>query len=47
MGEERARILVVDDDPSARDIVRRRLEMEGYTVVLAEDGWAALAEVKR
>ena len=36
------RILVVDDDPSIRSLVRDVLEAEGFDVVLAEDGFAAL-----
>ena len=31
-------ILVVDDEPMVRSVLRRILEHEGYTVVLAEDG---------
>lgn len=41
-----ARILVVDDDPSARDIVKRRLEVEGHDVLQAENGWQALDVIK-
>ena len=32
------RILVVDDDPMIRNLVKDMLEAEGYTIVLAEDG---------
>ncbi len=32
------RILIVDDDPDARDILARLLEREGYDCVTAEDG---------
>jgi two-component system nitrogen regulation response regulator NtrX len=39
------RILVVDDDPGIRDALRMILEYEGYTVVAAADGQAALAEL--
>jgi signal transduction histidine kinase/DNA-binding response OmpR family regulator len=39
-------ILVVDDDPELRELVRRLLEREGYTVVEAENGRAALARVE-
>jgi two-component system, OmpR family, response regulator len=42
-----ARILVVDDDPRLRDMLRRYLEQEGFAVALAADGAAmrkALAE---
>jgi DNA-binding response OmpR family regulator len=36
------RVLVVDDDPTVSDVVRRYLERAGYEVVLAADGAAAL-----
>ncbi|HET6212177.1 MAG TPA: response regulator transcription factor [Micromonosporaceae bacterium] len=36
------RILVVDDDPTVSDVVRRYLEHAGLTVALAADGAAAL-----
>jgi DNA-binding response OmpR family regulator len=36
------RILVVDDDPTVSDVVRRYLEHAGLTVTLAADGPAAL-----
>jgi CheY-like chemotaxis protein len=39
-------ILVVDDDASNRDMLARRLTRLGYTVRKAEDGAAALAQVK-
>jgi ammonium transporter, Amt family len=35
---ERATILVIDDDPAARDLLRRTLERDGYGVVLAASG---------
>lgn len=38
-----ARILLADDDKGARDLVRRALETEGHTVVMAEDGSEAFA----
>ena len=34
----RVRILVIDDDPSMRALVKRQLENAGYVVLLAEDG---------
>ena len=40
-----ARILVVDDDPSVRALVRDVLELEGHEVELAVDGYAALRAV--
>ena len=36
------RILVVDDDPEIRSLLKRGLAYEGYTVDLAEDGQQAL-----
>jgi CheY-like chemotaxis protein len=38
----RMRILVVDDDPALRMLMRRALEKAGFAVVLAEDGAEAL-----
>lgn len=40
------RILVVDDDPNIRGMVKLVLETEGYAVDLAEDGFAALRAVE-
>ena len=40
-------VLVVDDDPLIRQLVADVLEIEGYAVVLAEDGLAALREVEK
>lgn len=37
-----ATILVVDDEPTLRSVIRRCLLREGYTVLLAEDGEQAL-----
>jgi CheY-like chemotaxis protein len=37
-----ARILVIDDEPSVRALVRDVLEAEGHEVLLAEDGFAGL-----
>jgi CheY-like chemotaxis protein len=39
-------ILVVDDDPALRELVRRLLEREGYAVQEAENGRAALARLR-
>jgi DNA-binding response OmpR family regulator len=41
------RVLVVDDDPTVSDVVRRYLERAGYAVALAADGPAALASFER
>ena len=40
-------ILVVDDDPTVSDVVRRYLERAGYSVTLAGDGRDALAAYER
>jgi class 3 adenylate cyclase len=37
-----AKVMVVDDDPENRDLLRRRLARQGFEVVLAEDGPHAL-----
>jgi two-component system nitrogen regulation response regulator NtrX len=39
------KILVVDDDPGIRDALRMILEYEGYEVIPAADGKAALADL--
>jgi two-component system, OmpR family, response regulator MprA len=39
------RILVVEDDPSVRDALRRALMLAGYEVGLAEGGQQALTQV--
>lgn len=39
---ENATILVVDDEPTLRSVIRRCLTREGYTVLVAEDGERAL-----
>jgi DNA-binding response OmpR family regulator len=41
-----ARILVVDDDPSIRQLLTDVLEMEGYEVSIAVDGLAAVRMVE-
>jgi len=40
---ERERILVIDDDPSVRDVVSRMLEKEGFRVATASNGSQGLA----
>jgi len=42
----KGKILVVDDEPSIRQIVETRLKMAGYDVVTAGDGLEALEMVK-
>jgi two-component system, NtrC family, response regulator AtoC len=46
MGQS-SRILVVDDDPASRDLLRRVLATEGHQVVTVGDGREALAELGR
>ena len=41
--ERRVRVLAVDDDPAAREIVRSTLAAEGFDVVTAASGAEALA----
>src|SRR4051812_18711679 len=41
-----ASVLVVDNEPAQRQLVRRRLEAEGFHVEVAPDGEAALAVVQ-
>ena len=42
-GDGAATVLVIDDDPGARALMRRMLEREHYRVLLAEDGASGLA----
>jgi DNA-binding response OmpR family regulator len=48
-GDERRLVLVVDDEPMLRNLLSRLLRMEGYDVIEAADGQAALelAEQRR
>ncbi|WP_326566354.1 response regulator transcription factor [Amycolatopsis rhabdoformis] len=43
MEDQAGRVLVVDDDETVRDVVRRYLEVAGFTVDVAGDGAAGLA----
>ncbi|MDE3077857.1 MAG: response regulator, partial [Chloroflexota bacterium] len=43
---ESASILIIDDDPEIRLIVRTTLEEEGYAVSEAGDGWQAITAVQ-
>jgi len=40
-------ILLIDDSPNARSIMKALLEFEGHTVSLAEDGLAGLAAIEQ
>ena len=39
-------VLIADDDPVVRDVVRRYLERDGHDVSIARDGNEALALLK-
>ena len=39
-------VLVVDDEPRLVDVVRLNLEMEGYRVITASNGYEALERLK-
>jgi signal transduction histidine kinase/CheY-like chemotaxis protein len=45
--EGRAEAVVVDDDAATRDVLRRTLRRNGWTVAEAEDGYQALALLER
>ena len=45
--ESNGLVLVVDDEPDVRKVVRMTLEKSGYDVLEAEDGEKAIAEVKK
>jgi two-component system response regulator MprA len=45
--EQRARILVVDDEPAVRESLTSSLVFEGYEVVEASDGMTALEQIER
>lgn len=44
--EDRRCVLVVDDDPGVRDVIRSMLESSGYAVLLAENGREAMRLLK-
>ncbi|MFC1417055.1 response regulator transcription factor [Streptacidiphilus cavernicola] len=46
-GQERGRVLVVDDDAAIRRSLERGLRLSGFAVVLADGGLTALAAVQR
>lgn len=41
------KILIVDDDPRLRDLVRLALERAGFQVITAADGQSALTHAAR
>ena len=46
MAETPRRVLLIDDEPSIIKIVGKRLEREGYTVLVALDGQDGLAKAQ-
>lgn len=40
------KLLIADDDPASRELLREILEAQGYQVVEAEDGQAALNKIE-
>jgi CheY-like chemotaxis protein len=46
-GDRRAQVLVVDDDPKTRDMLRRTLQKAGWTVAEAATGGEALEALER
>lgn len=44
--EKKAKILIIDDSPDFREIVGRKLEMDGFAVVYAENGEDGIAALK-
>ena len=42
-----SRVLVIEDDPGVSRLVRHILELEGYEVVLADDGLRGVAAAQR
>ena len=43
----KARILVVDDEPGIRDLLRQELQMHGYAVETASDGREAVEKIEK
>jgi signal transduction histidine kinase/DNA-binding response OmpR family regulator len=46
-GDSRAQVLVVDDDPKTRDMLRRTLQKAGWSVAEAANGCEALESLER
>ncbi len=44
---EKSKILLVDDEPDIIETVAKRLESQGYEVLIARDGEEALAKARR
>jgi CheY-like chemotaxis protein len=45
MTDTPALLMVIDDDEDIREIIKLILEMEGYRVTTAEDGFSALRQI--
>ena len=45
MTKEQRRILVVDDEPTVRNVIQRTLEKAGYDVITAANGQEALDKI--
>ena len=45
-GKQDSRVFIVDDEPEVVDLVQMVLEMEGYTILSAEDGEKAVAGIR-
>jgi CheY-like chemotaxis protein len=45
--EPRVRLLFVEDDEAVAEMYRIKLELDGYTVTVATDGWSALQRALR
>ena len=43
----KGRVVLAEDDPNQAKIVKLYLEREGHSVVVADNGLAALEEVRR
>ena len=46
-GDSRAQVLVVDDDPKTREMLRRTLQKAGCTVAEAANGSEAIEALER
>jgi len=47
MGEYRAKVLIVDDDPSARKILQSRLKLMNFQSLVASSGSEGLEQIRR
>src|SRR3990172_2471344 len=47
MGDFRAKVLIVDDDPSARKILQTRLRIMNFQALVASSGAEALEQIRR